>query len=148
MQINSECCRDIMAYLINNLKIQYDEAHEKFSYLQIDVLAIIKNLVSDNYTKEDIIYSINILAECHFIEGSKLQDKIAVNTAYQEITNVTYRGQQFFETIKPEPIWKKTKSIISKVEVHTLDFIESVAHDAVVESAKQATTFAITQNQK
>lgn len=52
---------------------------------------------------------------------------------------------KFLETIKPELIWNKTKSIISKVGVHTLNFIEDIAHDVAVESAKQAVTIAMTQ---
>lgn len=58
---------------------------------------------------------------------------------------MTHRGHQFYESIRPEPIWNKTKSIISKVGVHTLDFIEGVAHDVAVESAKQATAIMMTQ---
>ena len=145
MQINGDCCRDILGYLIDNLQIQYDESHEKFSYLCIDTLTLIRNVASDKYTREDIIYSVNILAECHFIEGNKLRERIAVNTAFQEIFNVTYGGHQFYESIKPQPIWDKTKSIVSKVGVHTLGFIEGVAHDIAVESAKQAVTISMSQ---
>lgn len=54
-------------------------------------------------------------------------------------------GHQFYESIKPQPIWDKTKSIVSKVGVHTLGFIEGVAHDIAVESAKQAVTISMSQ---
>ena len=62
-----------------------------------------------------------------------------------QIENITYLGHQFLETVRPEPIWNKTKSVVSKVGVHTLGFIEGVAHDIAVESAKQAVTITMTQ---
>lgn len=52
---------------------------------------------------------------------------------------------KFYESIQSEHIWDKTKSVISKVGVHTLDFIEGVARDVAVESAKQAVTISMMQ---
>ena len=43
-------------------------------------------------------------------------------------------------------LFTKTKSVISKVGIHTLDFIENTAHDIAVESAKQAIVIAMTKN--
>lgn len=145
MQINEECIRDILKYLIENLDISVEYSN-KFSYTNITVLELINSpVLSEKYLEKDIIYSINILSQCGFIEGEKLQDKANVFCSFQEIRNVTYIGQRFYETIKPEKVWEKTKGVINKVGVHTLDFIETVAHDAAVESAKQAVTIAMTQ---
>lgn len=138
MQINSDCIREILKYLVENLEIEV-ENNLRFTYNNISVMQIIKTLEPEGYTKEDIVYSVNILANLHFIEGHQLTDKNKVSFAFQEINNVTYRGQQFYENTKPEPIWNKTKTIATKVGVHTLEFIESIAHDAVVESSKEAT---------
>ena len=62
-----------------------------------------------------------------------------------EVTSVRWHSHQFLETVRPEPIWDKTKSVVSKVGVHALGFIEGVAHDIAIESAKQAVTIAMTQ---
>lgn len=64
-----------------------------------------------------------------------------------EINNITYPGHQFLNTVRPEPIWNKTKNIVAKVGNHTLAFVESVAHDIAVESAKQAITVMMGQQQ-
>ena len=145
MQINEECIRDILKYLIENLDISVEYRNE-FNYTNITVLELINSpALSGKYLEKDIIYSVNILSQCRFIEGEKLQDKENEYCSKQVIKNVTYAGQRFYETIKPEKVWEKTKSVINKVGVHTLDFIETVAHDAVVESAKQAVTVAMTQ---
>lgn len=147
MIINENCIRDILKYLVENLNITI-EKHNRFTYNNISVYKLIEELNYLKYTKEDIIYSVNILASLSFIEGEKLSDKVNVPYAFQTINNVTYRGQKFYESIKPEPIWNKTKSIVSKVGVHTIEFIEGIAHDVIVESAKEATSIVLNKNIK
>lgn len=147
MTINESCIRDILKYLVENLSITI-EPHNKFTYCNISVHELIEKLCPIGYTKEDIIYSINILANLYFIEGEQLTKKTSVLYAHQTINNVTYRGQKFYESVKPEPIWNKTKNIVSQVGVHTLEFIEGIAHDVVVESAKEATAIVVNKNIK
>lgn len=142
MKINQECIRDILNYLVENLSIEIEET--RGSYCSISVLELIHKF-EEKYEKEDIVYSINILSECYFIEGKELEKKTQIIFAMQEIYNITYRGQQFYEATKPENIWSKTKSIVSKVGIHSLEFIESIAHDVAVESAKQAITIMMNQ---
>lgn len=45
--------------------------------------------------------------------------------------------------IKESTVWEKTKTIVSKISNQTLGFIEAVAHDIAVESAKQAVSIDI-----
>lgn len=146
MQLNEECCRDILKYLIENLKIQYDPDCSKIVFMGISTEMIIDNIESKDYLAEDIIYSICMLSECHFIDGINLNWQIALNAGEQVIFSVTYSGQKFYESIKSQSIWNKTKGIISQVGVHSLDFVEGVAHDVAVESAKQAVTISMMQN--
>lgn len=147
MTINENCIRDILKYLVENLEITI-ETHNRFTYCNISVYRLIEELYPSKYTKEDIVYSVNILANLSFIEGEQLSDKVNVSCSFQTINNVTYRGQKFYECIKPEPIWNKTKNIVSKVGVHTLEFIERIAHDVIVESAKEATSIVLNKNIK
>lgn len=55
-------------------------------------------------------------------------------------------GYQFYESVKDPSIWNKTKNIIGKVGSHTLEFIESVAHDVAVEAAKEVIAVAAWKN--
>lgn len=144
MKINEDCIRDILGYLIENLTIKADET--KFAYAKIDTLQIINNLSLTSYSKEDIVYSIHILAELQFINGDNLMQHSPTSYTRQTIYNVTYRGQRFYETIRPESTWEKTKGVINTIGVHTLEFIESIAHDMVVESAKEATAIIVNKH--
>lgn len=143
MKINEECIRDILKYLIENLTIQIDKTRGGFNNLSL--LSIMKEF-ENQYSREDIWYSIYNLSQDRFIETNDIRKQSLNGFAYVEVYNVTHRGHQFYETIQPEPIWDKTKSIVSKVGVHTLNFIEGTAHDIAVESAKQAISIMMTTN--
>ena len=142
MKMNEDCIRDILKYLVENLSIKIE--NNKGGFNDITMLGIIKEF-DNKYTKEDIWYSVYNLSQDRFIDTNDIRKQSMVGFALVEIYNVTHRGHQFYETIQPQPLWDKTKSVISKVGVHTLGFIESVAHDVAVESAKQAVTIVMTQ---
>lgn len=143
MKMNEDCTRDILTYLVENLTIRIDEKHNKGGFNDISMLMLMKEF-ENRYDKEDIWYSIYNLSQDRFIETNNIREQSRMGFAFVEIYNVTHRGHQFYETIQPESIWNKTKSVISKVGVHTLGFVESVAHDVSVESAKQAVVIAMT----
>lgn len=144
MKMNEDCIRDILKFLVENLTIEIDNQRNKGGFNDISMLGIMKEF-ENQYSKEDIWYSVYNLSQDRFIETNNIREQSRAGFAYVEIYNVTHRGHQFYETIQPETIWNKTKSVISNVGVHTLGFVESVAHDVAVESAKQAVTIAMTQ---
>ena len=128
MKLNPECIRDILLYLEDNLKIE----DNSFDSISLDTLQ--NNLTQ--YSKEDIFYSVYNLREIHYIEGTFLgADNYKMYVCL--IDNITYAGHQFLDSVRPETVWNQTKSIIKRMGIHTLEFIESVAHDIAVESAKQ-----------
>lgn len=139
MKLNPDCIRDVLLYLEENIKI------DNRTFIPISLKSLQE--VFANYSEEDIFYSVYNLKQAKFIEG-KFTDIKDTKMAICEIQNITYAGHQFLETVRPKPIWDKTKSVVSKVGVHTLGFIEEIAHDIAVESAKQAVSVAmLTQKQ-
>ena len=143
MKINEECIRDVLSYLVDNLTIQISNNRGDFN--SISLLSLMKNF-EEKYSKEDIWYSIYNLSQDGFIETNDIRKQSRNGFAFVDIYNVTHRGHQFNEIIQPPTIWNKTKSVVSKVGIHTLDFIENTAHDIDVESAKQAVVIAMTKN--
>ena len=136
MQINTECVRDTLLYLEENLKIINGHTFDSIS------LSDLQEALSKKYTPEDVFYSVYNLRQIHFIEG-RISDVSNIKMFFCDIENITYGGHQFLNSIRPEPIWNKTKRIVSKIGVHSLGFIEGVAHDVAVESAKQAVTISM-----
>lgn len=73
MKINEDCIRNILLYLSVNLTL--DLKDNKNNYNQISVLELMNDL-SDEYEKEDIVYSVNILYQAGYINGINLVKKI------------------------------------------------------------------------
>ncbi len=138
MKLNPDCIRDVLLYLEEKLKI---EKGRIFSPITLKTLQ--ENL--SEYSPEDVFYSVYNLHQIRFIEG-RINDVNNMKMMFCDIENITYAGHQFLSNIRPQPIWDKTKSIVSKIGNHTLGFIEGVARDIAVESAKQAVTIMMTQN--
>lgn len=145
MQINEDCIRDILDYIIKN--IDYKKEKDKLYVIEVSLLQLYKDeSLSRKYEEKDIMYAVLKLLEIHFI---KVSDIYPINKSVIKrcrICEVTYAGHKFYSAIQPEPIWEKTKSIIGKVGNHTLSFIESVAHDVAVETAKEAIAVAAWKN--
>lgn len=122
MQINEECIRDTLKYLAEALDVVVMD-NEFYRYDIISAPDISTNL--PEYTMKDILYSLKILNENNFITGYNLNANDEAQD-YNDVViyDVTYRGHQFLESIKPEDIWNKTKSVIAKIGIHTLNFIE------------------------
>lgn len=137
MKINEECIRDVLIYLVANLKINIKE--NSFGGLSKINLKIIIDKLNEKYSSEDIWYSIYNIYQADFIEGtglSSMQKPSNTHFIDVEISNVTYKGHRFIEAIRPESVWEKTKNVVGKVGNHTLGFIEDTAQKVAIESAK------------
>lgn len=131
MKLNIDCIRDIMIYLESALIITYTEDDYEITKNSIRAIDVIEALPM--YSPEDIWYSIDILASADCIDAGGNEE----NVKQLQITQITYKGHQFLESIKPQPVWEKTKSIISKIGIHTLSFVEDTAQSVIKEFTKQ-----------
>lgn len=144
MKINEDCIRDILQYYVDELSINF-LSHNRCDFNEVSLLKTIKHF-ENKYSQEDVWYTVYNLSQDRFIETNDIRKTSRdAGLAYVSIYNVTHRGHQFYESIQPEPIWEKTKTVVSKVGIHTLSFIESVAHDVAVEAGKQAVTITMAQ---
>lgn len=143
MNINLDCFKDVLLFCVNNL--DFTEMQDSWSVNHVNLIMMYDSTDLRKYSKKDIMYSVVKLEECGFI---KVATKFPSNKPYLErcsIEDITYRGHRFIESVREPPVWEKTKSIAGKIGNHTIGFIESVAHDIAVESAKQAVTIMIQQ---
>lgn len=146
MLINEDCIRDVLRYCIEHIDYTIG-ADEKSKVLPVSLHELYECSELMNYEKKDIMYSVLKLIEVQFIRVENILPanyRSHINSC--QICEVMYAGHKFYETTQPESIWKKTKSVISKVGVHSLGFIENVAHDIAVESAKEMTSIILKGN--
>lgn len=137
MKFSNEAMRDVLMFLEENIKYEKYGTFEDKRKTIFNISTIIENdyfsklFVKHKYSKDELEYTIEKM-----IEGHILNTTGSLNT-YCQITDISFYGIQLLEKIRPESTWEKTKSIANKVGNHTLNFIENVAHDIAVESAKQ-----------
>ncbi len=136
MNLNESCVRDILIFCKDN--IDYKELSDgTFHVVSVSLQQLFDSYLNSSYSRKEIMYTVLKLDEINFIKISNRNPE--KSTSYINncmINEVTYNGHKFLAATEPETVWDKTKGIIGKVGNHTLEFVENVAHDVAVESAK------------
>ena len=111
MKLNQDCIRDLLLYLENNLSYTTNKIN-------------INNLHLKNYTEDELIYTAEKLFEGNYITYVIAK---AYNPPVIVVTGITYNGHQFLDNIRDDKVWKKTKSILSKVSSASINIISEIA---------------------
>lgn len=145
MKLNPDCMRVILKYCVEHIdykELDFNQWHE--SSVTLNMLYNSDEL--KDFEKKEIMYSVMKLYEYRFITVSKIYPTNGQKYFDScDITDVTICGHDFYNSIKEDTIWNKTKSVVSQVGNHTLKFIEDTAQSIAVESAKQVVTIAMMQ---
>ena len=112
MTLKHDCIRDVLLYLEENLGL-YN-------------LISSNNIKINDYSADDITYTIMKLREAGFIDASG-QDLVGIIL----IKSITYNGHQFLDNIRDDNVWDETKSIISKLSSVSLPIIQQVAINTI-----------------
>lgn len=110
MKLNTECLRDLLLYLEENLSATNP--------------VIVNNLTLNNYSQEDLIYTADKLREAGFLNCTK---KSFDNMPFIMIHSITYQGHQFLDSIRDKNIWTETKAKASKIASVSLPILQEVA---------------------
>lgn len=146
MNINIDCMRKVLEFCIENIdyeEINSNEWQEK--YVDLNMLYDSKKL--KKYKHKDIMHSVMKLHEIQFL---KLKDILPTNTSYINsctITDVTMLGHNFYDSVKDDNVWNKTKNLVFAAGNHTINFIEETAQKVAVASVQQAVAVMMTKNQ-
>lgn len=121
MKLNPECIRDILFCLEENLKITPDLELE-----EVDLYELSNHL---NYPIQELANTLLVLSEAGFIE-------IAADYGSNQITHIdvyriTYAGYQFIESIRPEPVWNKVKSVGKNIGSFSINSIFQIAVEVI-----------------
>lgn len=86
--------------------------------------------------KDDIRYTIVKLLEGDYIKGSLIPKNSGVNFGIVSISQLTLRGHDLLDNIRPEPVWSKTKSVLQKVGDFSLSIMSQVAGETMAAYTK------------
>lgn len=118
MKLSIDCIRDVLIALEENLVLDENHIIQSIEFESFCTLL-------PQYSENDVFYTCQKLDEANYIEFDVLY---AGNSAYySKISNITFDGHQFLETIRSDKVFNKTKSILSKVGSFTLSAVSQVA---------------------
>lgn len=135
MKLNPDCIRDVLLYLEDNLSYVEDET-SLIEHNTITATTIVNDLREKyDYEADDIKYSIEKLLEIRYIVSHNIVTGDNRSIISCPISDITYDGHQFLNTIRPDTIWQATKKGASKIglmSMHTLSTIAMEIAKAVV----------------
>ena len=128
MKLNPECIRYTLLYLEEILTYSHDSNDGiEHNYIGIRTLAD-KMYEKHKYSREDVYYSVEKLLEAKYISTMSMNLGSRNSILVCDISDITYEGHNFLNTIRPEKIWKATlkkAKQIGGMSIKTLSLVSS-----------------------
>ncbi|BBN99195.1 DUF2513 domain-containing protein [Sporolactobacillus terrae] len=101
MKLDNDCIRDFLltleeTHLYENVSTEHLEKYKRLN----------------KYPKDQVLYTISKLFEAGFINGKKLIISGSIGKAW--ISEMTWSGHEFLNTIRSDNVWKEAKDKVSK----------------------------------
>lgn len=136
MKLNPDCIRDVLLYLEGNLTYNDNKA-SAIEHNAIPLSTIVESLQQMyDYSQDDIKYSVEKLLEIKYIISHKIKIGNNHEIVSCPISDITYEGHQFLNTIRPETIWQATKKGAAKIGIMSMHALSTIA----MEIAKSVVT--------
>ena len=122
MKLNLNCIRDTMLTIeaLHRVFLNNEGKIEKGSLSLSELYGALPQ-----HSKEDIFYSVYNLDQAGYLSVSIQWLGTCVNNCV--INHMTYEGHEFLEKIRPDTIWRETKSILSKFGNFGLQTVSKIA---------------------
>lgn len=124
MRLNPECIRDVLFYLEGNIRYICPE-HDLIKRNKVNIYTIARAL--ENYSEEDVIYSIEKLYEMKYIQIMDEQTDSQKYIVQCNVRSITAAGHEFLETIRPKSVWKETQARLKKIGIMSLSALSFVS---------------------
>jgi len=134
MKLNVDCIRDVLLYLEENLSIKDGNKFSKITLKQL------KNALTQ-YDDDDIFYAVYNLYQAKYIDG-KITNTRDVKMVFCNITEITWAGHAFLDSIKPPTIWDATKKGAAKLGLVSIKALAEIATKLTNELISNPTTIA------
>lgn len=135
MKINKDCVRLVLIYIEEHCVYKTDKFGDKRMHIvNLHELENSEELL--NMQEDDIRYTVIKLLEGDYIKGDLIPKNSGVNFEIVRISQLTLRGHDLLDNIKPEPVWNKTKGILQKIGDFSLSIMSQVAGEIMAAYTK------------
>lgn len=124
MKLNIDCVRDVLLCLEENITMDNNNCIIPVPFKTVK--AILKN----KYEENDIVYAISKLLDIRYIIGhiDKTNGRYKVTGS---ISDITWEGHEFLNSIRPQTIWETTKENASKLSISSIRGMASLANNII-----------------
>lgn len=135
MKLDKDCIRLVLIYIEEHCIYETNKLREKRMH-NINLHELINAKEFSGTQEDDIRYTIVKLLEGDYIKGNLIPKNSGVNFDIVHISQLTLRGHDLLDNIKPEPVWNKTKNILQKVGDFSLGIMSQVAGETMAAYTK------------
>ncbi|MCL0330663.1 YjcQ family protein [Apilactobacillus xinyiensis] len=137
MKLNYDCVRDTLICIETNLKVGKGLLPNE----------LIKKIQSKyDYSEDDIVYTLSKLREGNYIIGGiKFKFNAYGNSIkiISAVSDITFKGHEYLNTIRDNKVWKKTKSVAKSFKGVPLSVMGSLAEKVLTSIINQKTGWNI-----
>lgn len=135
MKLNKDCIRLVLIYIEEHCIYETNKFGEKRMH-NVNLHELIMSEEFSESQEDDLRYTIVKLLEGGYIKGSLIPKNSGVNFDIVNISRFTLQGHDLLENIKPDPVWKETKSMLHKVGDFSLGIMSQVAGEIMAAYTK------------
>lgn len=115
MRLNHDCIRSTLLFIEKN--------HKSGIFLQLEQFLDSKEL--SQFETDDIKYTLLQLKDAKFINGTPGYGNNSLVSF--SCSGLTWKGNEFIDTIRDDKVWKKTKQATAKLSSASLPILSSLA---------------------
>jgi len=135
MKLDKDCIRVVLIYIEDHCIYEVNKFGDKRMHI-VNLHELTGSKELSIFPEDDVRYTVVKLLEGNYIKGSLIPKNSGVNFDIVQITQLTLRGHDLLDNIRPESVWNKTKGILSKVGDFSLGIMSQVAGETMAAYTK------------
>lgn len=135
MKLDKDCIRLVLLYVEGHCVYKTNKFGDKTIH-NVNLYELVHAEEFSGINEDDIRYTIVKLLEGGYIKGTLIPKNSGLNFDIVNISQLTLRGHDLLDNIRPEPVWNKTKSILQKVGDFSISIMAQVAGETMAAYTK------------
>lgn len=130
MKLDKDCIRLVLLYVEEHCVYKTNKFGDKTMH-NVNLYELAHAEEFSGINEDDIRYTIVKLLEGGYIKGNLIPKNSGLNFDIANISQLTLRGHDLLDNIRPEQVWVKTKGLLQKVGDFSLNIMSQVAGETM-----------------
>lgn len=135
MKLNKDYIRLVLIYIEEHCVYKDNKFGDRTMH-NVNLYELTNAEEFSEISEDDIKYTIVKLLEGGYIKAGLIPENSGINFQIVNISQLTLKGHDLLDNIKPEPVWNKTKNILQKVGDFSLNIMSQVAGEVMAAYTK------------